>query len=80
MKMWVCIGIIGIAMVIFIYEMPKMMNTRRMQDMKVFLAVLFIATTLSILHAVNVQLINPLEGIISVYKPLGKAVISVLQP
>jgi integral membrane sensor domain MASE1 len=63
-------GIIAVAIVIFVIEVPALRRNRYIKELWFFSVLLLLGTGLSIVWALHVPLPSPLEWLTIVYKPL----------
>lgn len=68
-------GILIIATLIVVYELPKMKKKKMQKEIKVFFIFLLFATIVSTFEIYNVPLPNPLEWLKYVFEPVGKFIL-----
>jgi len=73
--MFKAFGIILIAMLLSLYEYPKMKQKKQHKEIVVYLLILGMATTLLILKVLEISIPNPLKGIEYVFSPIGKKIV-----
>lgn len=69
--MWAIVGILFAGGIITFIEVPCLVRKRMIKELTIFLAILFIGVTVSILEALRIQLPNPLDLIIAIHKPIS---------
>jgi len=65
------IGVLFLAILISIYEIPKMKKQNMKKDFILFSSILFLATTLSLLQVNGVSIPNPISGLRAILSPIG---------
>jgi hypothetical protein len=70
------IAVIGIAVLISLYEIPKMWKVNMKREIVVFSVILVVATSLFILEAYEVETPSPLQGVLTLFKPVGTWIVS----
>lgn len=69
--MWSVIGLIAAAAAIAAIETPAMVRSKSGKDLAVFIVLLAFALTIGILHALRLPVPNPIQPIITLFKPIG---------
>ncbi|MGF3102812.1 hypothetical protein [Rossellomorea sp. DUT-2] len=78
--MWATLGIVIIAILIIMAEVPSLLKNKAKRELWVFSVLFVIGVGLSISRGLNVSLPNPLDVLIIVYKPLSDLLTSLLHP
>jgi len=73
--MFKAFGVLLIAVLLSLYEYPKMKQKENRKDIVVYFLILGVATTLVILEVLEINLPNPLKGIEYVFSPIGKVLV-----
>lgn len=76
--MWVIAAILLVAIVIAMIEVPSLFRKRLRKELWVFTILLLLATGLSIAESLQVEIPNPIDWIIAIYKPISDAVTNML--
>ncbi|MCF6094967.1 hypothetical protein L1765_13455 [Microaerobacter geothermalis] len=76
--MWVVLGILFIAGIIALIEVPSLLKKNLKKELWVFSILLFIGTGLSIVEGLQINLPNPLDWITIIYKPLSDLIFGLL--
>ena len=76
--MWATLGIVIVAILIFMAEAPSLLKNKAKRELWVFSVLFFIGVGLSITRGLNVRIPNPLDVLIIVYKPLSDLLTSLL--
>lgn len=69
--MWPIVGILLVAILIILYEVPRMRKNKMNKELWVFSILLGIGISLNIAHSLDVKLPNPLDLITVIYKPVS---------
>jgi len=72
-------GIIAVAIVIFIIEVPALRRNRYIKELWFFALLLLLGTGLSIVWALHVPLPSPFEWLTIIYKPLDDFIMRFLK-
>ncbi|MRH42063.1 hypothetical protein GH741_05165 [Aquibacillus halophilus] len=64
-------GVLLVATLISIYEIPKMKKQNMKRDFILFSCVLFLASTIATLHVNGVTISNPISGLRAIFSPIG---------
>jgi len=75
----VVIGILAIAAIIAMMEVPGLWKKRHMKELWVFTLLLLLGTGIHIAQSLSVKLPNPLDWITYLYKPISDFIGSVLR-
>ena len=65
------LGILLVASVIIIIEVPSLLEKKQKKELIVFSILLFIGVTLSILRAFGINIPNPLDLLTFIFKPMN---------
>lgn len=76
--MWATLGIVIVAILIFMAEAPSLLKNKAKRELWVFSVLFVIGVGLSITRGLNVSIPNPLDVLIIVYKPLSDLLTSLL--
>jgi hypothetical protein len=76
--MWATMGIVIVAILIFMAEAPSLLKNKAKRELWVFSVLFVIGVGLSITRGLNVSIPNPLDVLIIVYKPLSDLLTSLL--
>ncbi|WP_257348508.1 hypothetical protein [Pseudalkalibacillus decolorationis] len=77
--MWGIAGILLIALLIIIFEVPSLWKSKQKKELWVFFLLLIFGVGLSIAKSLAVNIPNPLDWIIAVYKPFSDAMMNILK-
>ncbi|MFN2747453.1 MULTISPECIES: hypothetical protein [Bacillus] len=77
--MLVVLGIPLIAGLIILLELPTLWKKKQKKEIWVFSLLLALAVALCITEGLGVELPNPLDWLAVIYKPLGDAIMTLLQ-
>ncbi|MDR6882467.1 hypothetical protein [Bacillus sp. 3255] len=77
--MWAIPGILAAAGAIFIFEAPALFKGRFMKELWLFSILLVVGTVLSILISLHVEIPNPIDWIIIIYKPFSDLLNNILK-
>lgn len=73
------IGILAIAGIIAMAEVPRLRKKGRMKELWVFMLLLLLGTGISIAESLSVKVPNPLNGIAYLYKPINEFILGILR-
>jgi hypothetical protein len=76
--MWEIVGISLIGAVISLLEIPPLLKKKWRREMIVFLTLLLMGLTLSILLSKKISIPNPTDFIVEIYKPVANFVERIL--
>ncbi|MGM0839277.1 MAG: hypothetical protein ACQEWE_01020 [Bacillota bacterium] len=76
--MWATLGIVIVAILIIMAEVPSLLKNKAKRELWVFSVLFVIGVGLSIARGLNVSIPNPLDVLIIVYKPLSDLLTSLL--
>jgi hypothetical protein len=76
--MWATLGIVIVAILIFMSEAPSLLKNKAKRELWVFCVLFVIGVGLSITRGLNVSIPNPLDVLIIIYKPLSDLLTSLL--
>ena len=71
--MWVVVTLLITALIV-LFEAPGLWKNRQWRELGVFSVLMAAGFILAILHSSNVRLPNPLNMIITIYKPLADSI------
>ncbi|WP_044337190.1 MULTISPECIES: hypothetical protein [Rossellomorea] len=77
--MWVTLGLIIIAILIFVAEVPSLLRNKDKRELWVFSILFVIGVGLSIARGLKASIPNPMDVLIIVYKPLSDLLMSLLK-
>jgi hypothetical protein len=69
--MWSILGIITVGILISIYEVPSLLRRKLKRELWVFSILLIFGVVLSILKSLRIDILNPLDLLTNIYKPLN---------
>lgn len=72
--MWVVIGIVILGVIIVLIEFPPLLKQKHVKDILVFFIILIFAVTVNILQYSGIKLPNPLEWILTIFRPFSKLI------
>lgn len=73
------IGIVVFAMLVMIIEVPSLVKKGHKKELWTFFLLLFLATGLSIMHVLKVDLPSPHEWISFIFKPLSEVIYNIFK-
>ncbi|HZG80818.1 MAG TPA: hypothetical protein VEZ13_08635 [Brevibacillus sp.] len=73
------IGIVAVAVIIAMAEVPGLWKKRRMKEVWVFMLLLFLGTGIGIAESLTLQVPNPLDWITALYKPISDFIQAILR-
>lgn len=76
---WKIIGVLLLAILIALMEVPHMLKNKLKKELWVFLSLLLIGIGLGIARSVDLELPSPLDLITAIYKPMSNAIFQVLK-
>lgn len=76
---WKILGVILLAILISVYEIPKLIKNKLFKELIVFFLLLLAGTGLGIARSINLELPSPLDLITFIYKPISDTIYEVLQ-
>lgn len=76
--MWAVAGVLGVSIIIALFEVPPLLKKKLKKDLWAFSILLLIGTGLSIAQALRMKIPNPLDLIYYIYKPMSDAIFSFL--
>jgi hypothetical protein len=74
--MWVIAGILLVAILIIVLEVPPLLEKKQKKELWVFSLLLFLGVGLSIAESLDLNIPNPLDWIAIIYKPLSDLIMS----
>jgi hypothetical protein len=77
--MWAILGILLIAIIILLIEVPPLLKAKRKKELWVFSILLLFATALSISKSLQVNIPNPLDWLTIIFKPFTDFIVHALQ-
>lgn len=69
--MWVILGILLIAILIIVLEVPPLLKKKQKKELGFFLLLLLCGSGLSIAQGLDVNIPNPFDLIITIFKPIS---------
>ncbi|MGG1516336.1 hypothetical protein ABE504_13030 [Paenibacillus oryzisoli] len=76
--MWTISSILIVGGIITCLEAPNLVRKKLIKELCMFLVLLVIGVTLSILQEIRIHLPNPLDWIIAVHKPISDFIFGML--
>jgi len=77
--MGISVGILAVAMVIFMIEAPPLLKQKKKKELWVFSILLLFGVGVSIAEGLQVNIPNPLDAITLIYKPLHDWILNILK-
>ncbi|MBO1515439.1 hypothetical protein [Metabacillus bambusae] len=77
--MWVIAGILLVATLIIVLEVPPLLEKKQKKESWVFSLLLLFGVGLSIAESLDLNIPNPLDWIAIIYKPLSDLIMSLLK-
>ncbi|WP_133257531.1 hypothetical protein [Paenibacillus montanisoli] len=76
--MWKIVCVCTVAVLMAYLEVPSLLKKGWLKEMSIFLVLLCIGAGLIITRIQQVELPNPLKGILYIYEPVGKWIMKIL--
>ena len=76
--MWLSIGFITAAVVVFMYEFPAMRKAKQYKEITVFTVLLFVGTLLNVLRFAGIALPSPMDALVFLFHPIVKGLFQLL--
>lgn len=77
--MFPIVGILIVAVLIIIYEVPSLIKRKLHKELILFSLLLAFGVFISILESLDVELPNPSDWLTELYKPLTKIILDLLK-
>ena len=65
------IGVLVLALLIALLEVPALLRQKLKKDLVVFCLLLFVSTTLVIMRLLDIPLANPTNGLMAIFTPVS---------
>lgn len=63
---------------IFMWEFPSLWKSKQWRELGCFAVLLAVGFCLAVMHSLNVNIPNPLDGITKIYEPFAHALSAIL--
>ena len=73
------IGVLAVAVVIAVVEVPYLLRVKQKRELWVFLGILVMGTALGIATSLEVEVPSPLKAIELIYRPLADIIFGMLE-
>lgn len=77
--LWKVAGIFFMAILISFIEVPNLLKSKLKKELWVFISLLFVGIGLGIIKSLNLEMPNPLDVIIMIYKPFSDGIYKLLK-
>lgn len=77
--MWVIGGILLVAILIIVLEVPPLLKKKQKKELWVFSLLLLCGSGLGIAQGLDLNIPNPFDLIVTIYKPLSDLMMSLLK-